>query len=176
MVRYFCLIILFLTTNNSIAAQKKIVLIKGNIDSAEFFKESESPGYNVPSDYGSSIFDDEQLTKEYFEPGLNGKPPAYIEIREMKRNAFIKKIIIWSVSIIILIALLIFFIKSIQKNNTINTASKNLKKEPAKQTIPEDSKIGIKDISIELEKINDLKIKGIITEEEFIKLKNRIIK
>jgi|SRR3954468_1859630 len=129
------------------------------------------------SPYGSSMFDNEPLTKQYFQMYAGEKEPPYIQIREKKRRAFILKILFWTFIVIAVILVIIYYIKKIHPKLVSQSKTSFASKSGQKITIDAESisKNEVKSISDEIEKLNQLRLNKIITEEEFIKLKNKLL-
>jgi hypothetical protein len=95
------------------------------------------------------------------------------ENRIQQQRKETENIVISIITIIVIgasVFLIFYYLKKQTKKSVIDNLSKETKIYQA------ESSIELKDIASELEKINDLKTKGVISGEEFIKLKERIIK
>lgn len=139
-------------SNDKIEKEKASLPALGGEDNA--FKLYAKPESN---EYKSNLPDEKfnRIGKYY-------KDENYDKLLAAKRNKLIIKIVI-----AIICALFIFFLFRYFKSLKINL----------KQYFPQNSQqeIPLKNISTELEKINTLKTEGIITNDEFLKLKKRII-
>jgi hypothetical protein len=97
------------------------------------------------------------------------KAPEELDVDELleKTDSSFKvgNIVIFFLILLLIVVAIVFAVTYFKKSRA-NTFLTNSSKQ----------KIELKDIATELEKINELKIKGVITDEEFLKLKERIIK
>lgn len=91
--------------------------------------------------------------------------------KEQELNSIIKTTSYAMIAIVTLLGLF-FLWRNLSKEHKMSDANK---KKFDKKDLLLKSDILLKDIASELEKINELKEKKIITEEEFLKLKNRIL-
>ena len=178
MQKYFLFIIFFFATNVFVGQtnhKSPEELLKELEDTRKYLKaqdggEQKSP-ININVKENSKY--DEGFTPPTSQTDPNIANKALNKYREEGRKKEAESIFTILFIVILLILISFFILRKIKKVNPNNLKIKENRSKEKIVSVPE---IDLKDVATELEKISDLKTKGIITEEEYLKLKERIIK